>query len=159
MRVGDLGKLLVERRQSGQQRQQRFRRSGLDYQPLTLLAHDGVFAGKRILGQVSRVNRERVTGLDEELAAARRGGGENQVHGFEHKLWSRDVKFTAAQKENAKRQFAILRRRHAYSRAFPRARPFCCSSVSGWSGSSRRNRGRWPAGCMWTASFMLKVSG
>jgi hypothetical protein len=46
MRVGDLGKLLVEWRQSGQQRQQRFRRSGLDYQPLTLLAHDGVFAGK-----------------------------------------------------------------------------------------------------------------
>ena len=40
------GKLLVERRQGRQQRQQGFRRSGLDDQPFTLLAHDGVFAGQ-----------------------------------------------------------------------------------------------------------------
>jgi hypothetical protein len=43
---GDRRKILIERDEGGQQRQQGFRRSGLDDQPFTLLAHDGVLAGQ-----------------------------------------------------------------------------------------------------------------
>jgi hypothetical protein len=39
---------------------------------------DGVFVGERVLGDVSRMDGEKVAGLGEEFAAAGRGGGEDE---------------------------------------------------------------------------------
>ena len=44
--VRDWRKVFVQGWQSGQQRKQRSRRGGLDDQPITVFAHDRVFAGK-----------------------------------------------------------------------------------------------------------------